>query len=60
MGKLYCNNKVVTIMIQSAKLASALASGNNSIIATIPQEYRPPILQRGPVMVGTAGNYGNV
>ena len=55
------SGKVVTMTINSVKLASALASGSTSpTIATIPTGYRPANLQRGVAAIGTTGNYGNV
>ena len=54
-------NKVVTMTINSAKLASALASGGTSgSITTIPTGYRPSNLQRGTACISTTGNYANV
>lgn len=60
-GTVRRSGKVVTVTINGAKLASALASGGTSgSITTIPTGYRPSVLQRGVVCLSTTGNYANV
>lgn len=60
-GAVRRSGKVVTVTINGAKLASALASGSTSgTITTIPTGYRPANLQRGVACIGTTGNYANV
>lgn len=59
-GQVRRGGKVVTVTINGAKLASALASGSTSgTIATIPDGYRPPAVQRVPACIDSGGNYGN-
>lgn len=60
-GTVRRSGKVVTVTINGAKLASALASGGTSgSITTIPTGYTPSNLQRGTACLSTTGNYANV
>lgn len=52
--------KVVSVIINDVKLASALASGTTLKIATIPAGYRPGATARTAALVDTAGNFGNI